>query len=168
MAIEHVPIVLSGFLVPGPDAFLHAGKHGRRVVIVVIGPQVIIAKGGLRVAARLLKPGMRVRGVLDQQLDNHLHAQLAGLLDKRDDILQFSKAWIDLQVVANVVAFIQKRRQIKRGDPDNRSPHPADIAQLGPNSGDVPAAIAVQVVKQGGINLINNGSCMPACHSAPQ
>ena len=111
---------------------------------------------------------MRVRGVLDQQFDNHLHAQLAGLLDKRDDILQFSKAWVDLQVVAYVVAFIQKRRQIKRGDPDNRCPHPADIAQLGPNSGDVPAAIAVQVVKQGGINLINNGSCMPACHSAPQ
>ncbi len=36
VAIEHVPVVLSRFVVPGPDALLHAGKHGGRIVVVTI------------------------------------------------------------------------------------------------------------------------------------
>ena len=90
---------------------------------------------------------MRVRGVLDQQFDNHLHAQLAGLLDKGDDIGELSEAGIHLEVVADVVAFIEKWREVKRGDPDDRRPHAANIAQLGRDPGDVPAAIAVQIIK---------------------
>ena len=58
---------------------------------------------------------MRVRGVLDQQFNNDLHAQLAGLFDKGDDIGQLSEAGIHLEVVADVVAFIEKGREVKRG-----------------------------------------------------
>lgn len=46
--------------------------------------------------------------MLDQQLNNDLHAQLPGLFDKGDDIGQFTEARIHLQMVANVVAFVQK------------------------------------------------------------
>ena len=111
---------------------------------------------------------MRVGGVLDQQLDNHLHAQLAGLFDKGNDIGQLSEARVHLKMVADVIAFIEKGREVKRGDPDNRRPHPANVAQLGRYPGDVPAAIAVQIIKERGINLVNNGSCMPVRHSLPQ
>ena len=106
--------------------------------------------------------------MLDQQLNNDLHAELAGLLDKGDDIGQFTEARIHLQMVANVVAFVQKGGEVKWGDPDNRRAHAADITQLGRNSGDVSTTIAVHIIKQCGINLINNGPCMPVCHSVPQ
>lgn len=35
-------------------------------------------------------------------------------------------------------------------------------------SSDVPAAIAVQIIKECGINLVNNGPGMPVRHSVPQ
>ncbi len=111
---------------------------------------------------------MRVRGVLDQQFNNDLHAQLAGLFDKGDDIGQLSEAGIHLEMVADVIAFIEKGREVKRGDPDNRRPHAANVPQLGRYPGDVPAAIAVQIIKECGINLVNNGPCMPVRHRAPQ
>ena len=45
VAIEHVPVVLSRLVVPGPDALFHAGKHGGRIVLVVIRPEVVITIG---------------------------------------------------------------------------------------------------------------------------
>ena len=110
---------------------------------------------------------MRIRGVLDQQLNNDLHPQLPRLFNKGDDIVELAEAGIDLQMIAYVIAFIEKRGEVKRGDPDNRRAHPADVAQLRGDPGDVATAIAVKIVKQGGINLVNNGACMPACHSNP-
>ncbi|MDR6365285.1 hypothetical protein QE396_001213 [Enterobacter sp. SORGH_AS 287] len=86
---------------------------------------------------------MGVRGVLNQQLNNDLHTQLPGLFNKGDNVGQLSEARINLQMVADVVAFIQKRGEVERGDPDNRRPHAANVAQFCANPGDVPAAIAV-------------------------
>ncbi len=86
---------------------------------------------------------MGVRGMLDQQLNNDLHPQLTCLLNKSDNIRQFAEPGIDLEMVADVVTFIKKRGEIKRGDPDNRRAHAANITQLGRDPGDVPAAIAV-------------------------
>ncbi|MNC83586.1 hypothetical protein D3C75_1376310 [compost metagenome] len=58
---------------------------------------------------------MLIGGVLDNQFDDHLQAQLASFLNKGNDILQLAEARIDLQVVADVVARIQKRGQVKGG-----------------------------------------------------
>lgn len=51
---------------------------------------------------------MRVGGVLDQQLNNDLHAQLAGLFDKGNNIGQLSEAGVHLEMVADVIAFVEK------------------------------------------------------------
>lgn len=53
--------------------------------------------------------------MLDQQLDNDLHPQLTCLLNKSDNIRQFAEPGIDLQVVADVIPFVQKRGKVKMG-----------------------------------------------------
>ena len=61
-----------------------------------------------------VETGMRIRGMLDQQLNNDLHPQLPRLFNKGDDIVELAEAGIDLQMVAHVIAFIEKRREVKR------------------------------------------------------
>lgn len=87
--------------------------------------------------------------MLNQQFNNDLHPQFTGLLDKGNDIRQLSKARIDLQMIADIVTLIQKRRQVEGRYPDHRRAHSANIAQLRRHSGDIAAAIAVEIVKQG-------------------
>ncbi len=66
--------------------------------------------------------------MLDQQLNDDLHPQLPRLFNKGDDIVELAEAGIDLQMVAYVIPLVQKGRKVKRGDPDNRCPHPANVA----------------------------------------
>ena len=74
MAVKHMAKILPGFVIPRPDALFDAGKHGRRIVIIAICPQIIVAERRAPAAPRLLKPGVSVGGVLDLQFNNNLHA----------------------------------------------------------------------------------------------
>ena len=62
----------------------------------------------LRILARLLEPGMLVRGVVDDEIDEHADAALLGAVGELDEVAEGAVARIDAVVVG--------RRRSRRRD----------------------------------------------------
>ena len=70
------------------------------------------------VAARLLEPGMLVRGVVDDEVDEHADAALLGAVGELDEVAERAVARIDAVVVGDVVAVVAMGRGLERHQPD--------------------------------------------------
>ena len=161
MAVEQVAVVLSGFVVPGPDAFFHGGKDRLDAVIRFVCPEVEVPVGRLPVAPCFLKPAMIAGGVLNHQLDHHMQTQLLGLFQHIHDIGEVAEAWVDLQVIADIVAGVAKRRLVERHQPDGRGAQAADIVQALGDAAQIAASVTIDVEKQRRVDLIDHRVSVP-------
>ena len=105
---EPVPEELAALDVVGPVRLLGVDEDdpGVGVAGVVIGLYVEITERTLRVAARGLEPGMGVRGVVEDDVDDDANAALMGLVHQVAEVLHGAVARVDLRVVGDVVASI--------------------------------------------------------------
>ena len=162
MPIKHVTIVLSGLVVPAPDALLDAGKHGRIVVLRgPIGPKIVWPPRRPGIASRRLKPRVLGRSVLDNQLNNHPQPQLPGAGNQLNHVGDGPETGIGLQMVADIIAIILQWGEIERGQPEHRRPQATNVVQLLAYTGKIAKPIAVGVVKQSTVNLIDDRSVKP-------
>ena len=162
MAIKHVAIVLSGLVVPAPDALLDAGKHGGIVVLRrPIGPKIVWPPRRAGIASRRLKPRVPGGGVLDNQLNDHPQSQLPGAGNQLNHIGDGPEAGIGLQMVADIIAIILQWGEIERGQPEHRRPQTTNVVQLLADTGKIAKPIAVGVVKQRTVHLIDDRSVKP-------
>ena len=95
-------------LVIGPGGFLHAGEdHSVAGILwLFLRPHIPVAIFGIRIAARLLKPGMLVGGVVDHQVDQHTKSALPAAVGELHKITQRAVAGIDAVVVRDIVTVV--------------------------------------------------------------
>ncbi len=159
--VEQVPVVLAGFLVPGPDAVLDGGEDRFDAVVRLVGPEVVVAEGRVAVAARLLEPAVRDGGVLHHQLDDHVQAEFLGLFQQVDHVGQVAETRVDLQVIADVVAGVLEGRAIEGHQPDGGGAEAAHVVQAFGDAAQIAAAVAVVVAEEGRVDLVDHGVAVP-------
>ncbi len=121
MRKEAMPVVsLRGFI-PGPVRFFRVGKDDARVFVelVGIGPDIHVAlRRARRRKPRRLEPRMLIAGVIDDQLDHHLHVALVRRIEEALEVAQRAVGGIHIDIVCNVVAVIAQRRREEGQQPD--------------------------------------------------
>ena len=161
---ETVPVVGLGRLVPGPVGLFGVGKDDARVLVELVGrgPDVHLARRRTgRRQARGLEPWMLIAGVVDDQLDHHLHVALVRRVQKRLEVVQGSVGRIHVDVVGDVVAVVAQRRREKRQQPDAGDAEVLQIVQPRKQSGKVADAVAVRVGEGAHVEFVDDRVFVP-------
>ena len=110
--VEAVEVAFLGDGVARPRRLLHAGKHHAFIGVggPLLRPDIPVAIFRFRIAPRLLKPGMLVGGVIDDEIDQHADAALRGAVRELDEIAERPVSRIDAVVVGDVVAVVAAGR----------------------------------------------------------
>jgi len=118
--IEAVEVPGFGFLVVAPGGLLHARKHHAAIGArrLAFGPDVPVAILRIRLLAGFPEPCVLVRGMIDDQVDEHADAALLCAMGEFDKIADGAVAWIDAIVVGDVVAVVAMGRDLERHQPD--------------------------------------------------
>src|SRR5262245_14573386 len=95
-----------GLLVVAPSRLLHARKYhavigARRLLL---RPNVPIAVLRIGIIARLLKPWMLIRRVVDDEIDEHPYSALLRAVGEFDKVADCAVARIDAVIIGHVVA----------------------------------------------------------------
>ena len=172
MREEAVPEVSLGHRIPCPVRLLGVGEDNARraQLVVVIAPHIAVALGGTRRGlARRLKPGMLVRGVVDHQLDHHLHVATVSGIEKGTEIVQRPVGWVHVAIVGDVVAVIPQRRWKEGQQPEARDAQVLQVVELLQETAEVAYPVVVAVEERLDRQLIDDGVLVPervACTSA--
>ena len=91
-------------------AVLLVGEHvGSPVFGLVVAPDVVVAVAVVLGRACLLEPGVLHRGVVHDQVDDDAHPTVVGGADHLDEVTQVPVAFVDAEVVGDVVAVVLAR-----------------------------------------------------------
>ncbi len=145
--VEAMKVVLAGDWIPRPGLLLHTWKDHPlvRARRSLPGPDIPIAITAVRVAAGLLEPGMLVRRVIDDEVDEHTNAALLRRMCEFDEITERAIARIDIVVIADVVAVVLLGRRLERHEPDRRDTEPAEVVEATHQPLEIADTIAVGV-----------------------
>ena len=145
--VEAVEEPGAGFLVVAPGRFLHAGKHHALVGAgrLFVGPDIPVAMRGILCSARRLEPGVLVRGVVDDEVDDHADAALLAAMGELDEIAERAVARIDAVIVGDVVAVVLARRGLKRHQPDRGDAESMQVVDAAQQPLEVADTITVRV-----------------------
>jgi len=129
--IEAVEVPKLGHRIARPGRLLHAGENHALVGTggPLLRPDVPVAVFGFRIAARLLKPFVLVRGVVHHEVDDDADAALARRVGELDEIAERAVGGIDAVIVGDVVTVVFARRALERHQPDCRDPEPVQIIE---------------------------------------
>ena len=161
---EAVPIELPGDRIPGPVRFLGIGKNDPSTFVLLIGvaPDIKIARHRARFgAARALEPGMLVRGVVDDQLDDDAHAALMRFAHELPKIRETAIGLMDVAIVGDVIAVIAQRRGKERQQPNGGHAEFLNVVELSDKAGDVADAVVIGVVERFQMQLVNDRVLVP-------
>ena len=106
--IKAMEVPGSGFLIARPGRFLHARKHHALAGIgwLLVGPDIPIAIWRILGASCLPKPGMRIRSVVDDEIDDDADAALLATMGELDEVAERAISWIDAVIVGDVVTIV--------------------------------------------------------------
>ena len=161
--IEAVVVVGARLLVVGPGGLLHAGKHHPlvRPRRLLLRPVVVVPEPRVLVLAGRLEPGVLVRGVVDDQIDDHPDAALACLLGELDEVAGAAVAAIDAVVVQRVVAVVVVGRGLERLQPQGGHAQAGQVVQPAQQALEVATAVAVGVHERADVQAIEDGVLVP-------
>ena len=163
MGEEAVPVELAALDVVGPVGLLGVHEDDAGVVVagVVVGPHVEVPVGALGVRAGGLEPGMGIRGVVDDHVDDDADPALMGLVDQLAEVLHRSVARVDGRVVGDVVAAVAYGRGVEGRNPHAVHAQPRQVVQTGDEPAQVPDAVAVGVGEGAQQCLVEDGRAEP-------
>ena len=72
---------------------------------------------------------MLVRGVIDDEVDDHADAALLGAVRELDEVAERAVARIDAVVIGDVVAVVPVRRRLERHQPHRGDAEPLQVVQ---------------------------------------
>jgi hypothetical protein len=106
--VEAVEVVLARGAVVRPVGLLRAGEHepARVVLRALVRPHVPVAERRRLVVARGLEPRMVDRRVVDDEIDDHAHAQRLRQGHALDEVAHRAVLGVDAVVVRDVVAVV--------------------------------------------------------------
>ena len=111
--------------------------------------------------ARRLEPGMLIAGVIDDQLDHHLHVALVRRVEKRLEVVQGSVGRVDVDVVGDVVAVVAQRRGKERQEPDAGDAEVLQVVEPRQQSREIADAVAVRVGKGANVEFVDDRILVP-------
>ena len=132
-------------------------------LLVGVAPDVEVALGraGRRVP-RALEPRMLVRGVVDDQLDQHPDAPFVGARsDQRLEVVERAVARMDVQVVGDVVAVVPERRGEERQQPQAGDAEALQVVELLGQPREVADAVVVAVEERLDVRLVDDRVLVP-------
>src|SRR4051812_15426533 len=105
---------------------------------------------------------MLVRGVVHDQVDDHLDAEVARLVQQLGEVTEVPEARVDVVEVLDVVAVVAVRRRVDRIEPQARDSQPSQIVQPPDQTADVAAAVTVRVRKRVDVEAVDDSLLIPA------
>lgn len=108
---EPVPVVLLAHRVEGPVGRLGVDEDDPGVLelLVVVGPDVVVAVRAVGVAAGLLEPVVLIARVVHDEVDDHAHAALVRGIDELHEVGEIAELRQYRGVVGDVVAAVAER-----------------------------------------------------------
>ena len=162
--VEAVPVERLGLFVPGPVRLLGVEEDDPRVLVLFngVGPDVEIARVRSRFGvARLLEPGVLVRGVVDDELGDDADAALVRRLDERLEVVERAVGRVDPAVVRDVVAVVTQRRRIERHHPDRRGAQLLDVVELLRDADEIADAVVGGIEEALDVQLVDDRVAVP-------
>ena len=124
-------------------------------------PPVPVPLGVVLRGPGLHEPGVLVRGVVDHQVHDQLHAAGVQPVRQFPQLLERAEDRVHVAVVADVVAVVVLRGGVDRGEPDDVDAQPVQVVQLADDAAQVADAVAVGIGKAARIDLIDDGALEP-------
>ena len=151
---------------PGPGRATEGTDPVVRRLLAVLAPAVAEVVAGPFVAARRggqggPEPGVLVRGVVGDEVDDHLQAQGVRVVDQPAGVLQGAEQRLDVGVVGDVVAAVLHRRRVPRGEPEAVHAQVAQVGQPGAYAGQVADPVAVAVGEAAQVDLVHHRIAPP-------
>ncbi|KAI3485398.1 hypothetical protein L1887_51321 [Cichorium endivia] len=164
---EEVEVVLLRLLVPGPSGLVEVGPPvvgrpaGAVGVVLCRPPDVPVALAALLGRARVFEPGMLVRGVVYDEVEDELDAARVTLGDELVHVSDGAVGRVDGLVVRDVVAHVDLRRVVHGREPDGVDAERLDVVERLDDALDVAHAVVVAVAEGGGPDLVYDGIAEP-------
>ena len=132
------------------------------LVVLRVSPDVIVVVGVVPGLAGLLEPHALVRGVVDDEVHEDLHAALVGGVEELLEQLQVAVLRVDVIVVRDVVPVVRLGRRVDGGEPDGVAPEALDVVEFLHDAPEVSDAVAVAVLEGPAPDLIDDEVLVPA------
>ena len=104
---------------------------------------------------------MLIAGVVDDQLDHHLHVAFVGGIEERLEIVQRAIGRIDVGVVRDVISVIAQRRGKERQKPDACDTQILQIVEPRHQAREIADAIIVGIGERPHVKLIDDCVFVP-------
>ena len=155
---ERVQIVLPAPRLPRPGGAAEDGHPvvGRAAVGPGIGPDVPVRAGVVAGLTAFLEPGVPVRGMAGNLIDDQLHAKVVRALQQPVEIVERAEQRVDIAVVRDIVAHVLLRRSEDRRKPDHVDAERRDMVETPGDAGQVPDPVAVIVLERARVDLIDH------------
>ena len=163
MGEEAVPVVLLADRVEGPVGGFGVDEDdaGVLVLLVVVGPDVVVAVRPVGVVAGLLEPRVLVAGVVHDEVDDDAHAALVGGVDELHEVGEVAELGQHGGVVGDVVTAVAQGGLEERRQPEAVDAQPLQVVQLGGEALEVADAVAVAVLEGADEDLVEDGALEP-------
>ena len=164
VAEEAVPVVRLRLRVPGPVGRLGVAEDdaGTGIALRGIAPDVVVPldRAG-RGATRGLEPGMRVGGVIEDQLGDDPQVAPMRLAHEGAELGARSVGGVDVAVVGDVVTIIAPGRGVERQQPHGVDAQILDVLELARETGEISAAVIVAVEECAHMHFVDDGVLEP-------
>ena len=148
MAEKAMPVISLRHRIPGPVRGLGVGEYDARaqVLLIRVAPHIKVAlrRTGGRIPG-LLKPGMLIRGVIDDQFGDHFESEPVRLMQQGAKIIQRAELRMHVLVIGNVVAVVLERRGVEGHQPKGVDTQVPDVFELRGQTLEIADAIVVGV-----------------------
>ncbi len=163
MAEEPVPVVGLRHRIPRPVRELGVDEDDADAAVAIVGvaPHVPVAARIVGGAARLLKPRVLIRRVIEDQLDDHAQPEGVRVLEELGEVLQRAVAGMDARVVRDVVPVVAERRRVHRLQPQAVDAERGEVFELAGQAAEVADAVGVAVGKRLDVQLIEDRVLVP-------
>ncbi len=95
--------------------------------------------------------------MVGHDIDDDLDAARVSRSDHVIEVVKRAETWVDIAVVRHIIAAIDKRRRVKRAQPDGLDAQPLKIVHLLGNARDIAQTRTGRILKRTRVDLIDRG-----------
>src|SRR5689334_9323334 len=101
---------------------------------------------------------MLVRRVIGHDIEDEPDATGMQLIEQTIKVFEGAEEWIDIRVIGNIVAEIEHRRAIYRGQPDRTDSQPREMIYSRKNTRQIADPVSIRILIGPRADLINRAT----------
>ena len=152
--IMEVILATADIIAPGRAAEMGLPVIGRRAIGLRISPDIPVCFRVIASLPAFLKPGVLVRAVGQNEVNDDFKAQLMRSGQHRPEIIKRAEHWINITVICDVIAVIFHRGFEKGRQPDGINAQGGNMVQPGCNARQVANTIIITVAEAARVDLV--------------